>query len=201
MSIKYEIHSLPNAQGSGKEQLFARIFELPCMTPDELASRIQASSSLTKGDVQAALSALSEIMEQCLAAGNRFYLPSIGYFSLSVELDKPEERPVEKVRGNHLRVRSINFRPDASLLRKVRGKAQFEKAPFSSKSRKYSEEDLLAKLKAYLAVHFCINRRGMEAEFGLRQSAALKWLKHFTETGVLRKAGARNSPVYFLNNL
>lgn len=35
--------------------------------------------------------------------------------------------------------------------------------------------------------------------FGLRQSAALKCLKHFTEIGILKKEGARNSPVYFLN--
>ncbi len=201
MAIKYEIQSLPNAQGRGKERPFARIFDLPCMTAAQLETYIQDSCSLTKGDVKAVLSALREVMAWKLADGNRFYLPSIGYFSLSAELDMPEGTPVEKVRGNHIRVRNINFRPSVSLLREVKGKVRFERASFSSKSRTYTEEELLAKLKAYLAVHHCINRRGMEMEFGLRQCTALRWLKRFTDMGVLRKEGARNSPVYFLNNL
>ena len=31
----------------------------------------------------------------------------------------------------------------------------------------------------------------METQFGLRQNIALKWLKQFTEIGVLRKEGER----------
>lgn len=36
-------------------------------------------------------------------------------------------------------------------------------------------------------------------EFKLRETAALKWLRHFTETGVLIKDGTSNAPVYLLN--
>ena len=32
----------------------------------------------------------------------------------------------------------------------------------------------------------------------LRQQTALKWLKHFTEKGLLVKEGARNAHIYFL---
>lgn len=105
MSIKYEIHSIKNSKGTGKEQEFVRIFE----------------------------------------------------------------------------------------------NAKFERAKFSSKSRQYTEEELLAKIKEYLTANNCITRRDLELNFGLRQSAALKCLKHFTEIGILKKEGARNSPVYFLN--
>lgn len=38
----------------------------------------------------------------------------------------------------------------------------------------------------------------MEYHFSLRQQTALKWLKHFTEKGLLVKKGARNAPLYFL---
>lgn len=34
--------------------------------------------------------------------------------------------------------------------------------------------------------------------FSLRQQTALKWLKHFTEKGLLVKEGAINAPIYFL---
>ena len=40
----------------------------------------------------------------------------------------------------------------------------------------------------------------METLFGLRKNAALGWLKHFTEIGILRKKGTINAPVYFWNS-
>lgn len=198
MSIKYEIHSIKNSQGTGEERNFARIFEHEPMTAKQLKSQIQASCSLTEGDIEATLSALRDHMIYELSHGNRFYIPSIGYFSLSVDLNMPEDKPIEKVRGDYISVRNIKFRPDATMLQEVKNNVSFERATFSSKSNKYTEDVLLAKIREYLSTNHCINRRDMERLFGLRQSAALRWLKHFTEIGVLKKEGARNSPVYFM---
>ena len=199
MSIKYEIHSIKNSKGSGKEQEFVRIFDNPPQTDQQLEGHIQDNCSLTKGDVQAALMTLRDCMIHELSCGNRFHIPEIGYFSLAVDLDIPEDKPAEKVRGDYISVRNIKFRPDAELLNEVKTNVRFERAKFSSKSRQYTEEELLEKIKEYLAANNCITRRDLERNFGLRQSAALKCLKHFTETGMLKKEGARNSPVYFLN--
>lgn len=199
MSIKYEIQSIKNSQGTGKEQHFVRIFEDAPMSAQQLESHIQSSCSLTKGDVEATLSALRECMIHDLSHGHRFYIPSIGYFSLSVDLDMPEGKSADKVRADHISVRNIKFRPDASMLQEVKMNTRFERAKFSTKSKEHTEEMMLENIKAYLATNTCINRRAMEIHFGLRQNAALKWLKHFTEIGVLKKEGARNSPVYFMN--
>ncbi len=199
MSIKYEIQSIKNSQGRGKELYFARIFDGAPMTARQLKESIQSSCSLTKGDVEAALSALREYMVRELSQGNRFYIPSIGYFSLSVDLDLPEGLPVAKARANHIGVRNIKFRPDASLLKEVKAGVGFERANFSTVSKKYTEEKVLEKIREYLSTNGYINRRAMESLLGLRQNAALKWLRHFTETGVLKKGGASNSPVYSLN--
>lgn len=199
MSIKYEIHSIKNSQGTGEERSFARIFEHEPMTAKQLKSHIQASCSLTEGDIEATLSALRDNMIHELSHGRRFYIPSIGYFSLSVDLDVPDDKTIDKVRADYISVRNIKFRPDASMLHEVKSNVRFERADFSSKSCQYTEEEMLEKIRTFLSVCHCINRRDMELHFGLRQSAALKWLKHFTEAGVLKKEGARNSPVYFLN--
>lgn len=103
MSIKYEIHSIKNSLGTGKEQHFVRIFEDAPMSAQQLESHIQSSCSLTKGDVEATLSALRECMIHDLSHGHRFYIPSIGYFSLSVDLDMPEGKSADKVRADHIR--------------------------------------------------------------------------------------------------
>lgn len=92
-----------------------------------------------------------------------------------------------------------SFALTQKLLNEVKRNARFERAKFSSKSSQYTEEELLAKIKEYLTANNCITRRDLQQNFGLRQSAALKCLKHFTEIGILKKEGARNSPVYFLN--
>lgn len=199
MSIKYEIQSIKNSQDTGVERYFARIFDGAPMTARQLKESIQSSCSLTKGDVEAALSALREYMVSELSQGNRFYIPSIGYFSLSVDLDLPEGVSAAKARANHIGVRNIKFRPDASLLKEVKAGVGFERANFSTKSKKYTEEQMLEKIKEYLSTNSYINRRAMESLLGLRQNAALHWLRHFTEIGVLKKGGASNSPVYSLN--
>lgn len=202
MRIKYEIHSIKNSKGTGEEQEFVRIFEYPPQTDRQLESHIQNNCSLTKGDVQATLMTLRDCMIHELSHGNRFHIPEIGYFSLAVDLDMPDDKPMEKVRGDYISVRNIKFRPDAELLKEVKRNARFERAKFSSKTRQYTEEELLARIKEYLAVNKCITRRDLELNFGLRQSAALKCLKHFTEIGILKKKGEKFASVFFeqINN-
>ena len=198
MSIKYEIRSIQNAQGTGKERHYAHIYEQPAMTPQQLASRIQDSCSLTKSDVEGTVSALREAMIRELEQGHRFYIPKIGYFSLSVGLEIPDGKPIDKVRGDDIKVRNINFQPEASMLQEIKSHSRFEHAEFSTLSKKQSEESLLKKITVFLSKNKCLTRRDMELEFGLRRSTAYKWLKHFTETGVLKKKGTLSSPVYFL---
>lgn len=198
MAIKYEIQKLKNAQGKGDERRFVRIYEQEPMTADELQTQIQDNCSLTKSDVVATLKALSELMKQELASGRRFYLPDIGYFKLSVDLSMSENTLTDKIRADNISVRNIKFRPNSVMLRHVKTKARFERSCSATISRQYTEEELQTRLRAYLNTHACLTRRDLERDFGLRQGMALKWLRHFTETGILRKEGVRTAPVYFL---
>ena len=199
MSIKYEIRTIENSEGSGEVRHFARIIDTPHMTPDHFERHIQETCSVTKGDIEAVLSAVRDSMVNELLRGNRFYLPYIGYFSLSVDLDMPEGKPIDKVRADYINVRHIRFQPEKTMLQEVKNGARFERATSSSVSKRYEEDDLQERLMAYLSEHTYVNRRVMERLFSLRESTALRWLKHFTETGLLKKEGAKNAPMYFLN--
>ncbi len=197
MNIKYEIHAIKNAAGEGKEHPYVRLLEQEPMRDNALERSIQNDSSLTAADVRAALMTIREYMISELSQGSRFHIPEIGYFSLSVALDIPEGKPVEKVRSDYLSVRGINFRPDVSLLAEVKRNARFEKATASVKSAVYTEDELEEKVRAYVAEHKYITRHVMEHTFHLRTSAARKWLALFVEKGLLRKEGPRTSPLYF----
>ena len=197
MNIKYEIHAIKNAAGEGKEHQYVRLLDHEPMSDDALERNIQNESSLTAADVRSALMTVREYLISELSQGSRFHIPEIGYFSLSVALDIPSDKPVEKVRADYLSVRGINFRPEASLLAEVKRNAHFEKATNSVKSAVYTEAELEAKVRAYVAEHKFITRRDMEHTFHLRTSAARKWLTLFLEKGLLRKEGPRTSPIYF----
>lgn len=97
MSIKYEIHGIKNAKGEGKEQKYVHLFAHEPQSDHALEDDIQASCSLTKADVRAAFSALRDHMARALASGSRFHFPGVGYFSLSVGLDAPDDLPSDKI--------------------------------------------------------------------------------------------------------
>lgn len=198
MSINYEIHTLSNSQGTGAERHFARIFEGSPMTAQQLEHLIQDNSTLKKGDIEATLSELREQMVRELSQGHRFYIPNVGYFSLSVKLDA-DGKAVEKVSGKDLHLHNINFRPEASLLQEVGSKVRFRRARLTSKSVVYEEKQLLSLLMDYLSANHFITCRTMQRQFRLRETAARKWLKRFVEHGVIRREGARNAPVYIFS--
>lgn len=165
------------------------------MTAQQLEHLIQDNSTLKKGDIEATLSELRELMVRELSQGHRFYIPNVGYFSLSVKLDA-DGKAVEKVSGGDLRLHNINFRPEASLLQEVGSKVRFRRARLTSKSVVYEEKQLLSLLMDYLSANHFITCRTMQRQFRLRETAARKWLKRFVEQGVIRREGARNAPVY-----
>ena len=196
MSIKYEIHGIKNAKGEGKEQKYVHLFAREPQSDHALEEAIQANCSLTKADVRAAFSALRDYMARALASGSRFHLPGVGYFSLSVGLDAPDDLPADKMRADYIRLRNIRFRPERSLLSEVGSGVSFERAAFSSRSRQYTEQELLSLLRHYFATHTCLTRRELQRVAGLSDSTAKKWLQRLTATGVLQKDGASNAPVY-----
>lgn len=198
MNIKYEIHSIKNSNGKGEERHYAHLHEGTAMNADQLESHIEESCSLTKSDMKATLSALRAAMIRELSQGKRFHLPSIGSFSLSVDLNLPEGKPIEKMRGDYISVRNLNFRPDTSMLREIKNNARFERADVSTQSNHYTEEYILKRMKDFFTTHAYITRRDIESLFGFRRSYATKWLKHFRESGVLKQSGPVNSAVYLL---
>ena len=89
-----------------------------------------------------------------------------------------------------------NDEPASVLFGEVGSGVSFERAAFSSRSRQYTEQELLSLLRHYFATHTCLARRILQRVAGLSDSTAKKWLQHLTATGVLQKDGASNAPVY-----
>jgi predicted histone-like DNA-binding protein len=196
MNVKFDIHAIGNAKGEGGEQKFVKPILRDAMTRKQLVEAISHSSTLTESDLLAAFSAVSHYMAEELGNGHRFYLPGVGYFSLQAGLTKMKDW--SKVKGNHVYVNGLSFRPESELLAKVRSKVTFERLEGTTCSQQYTEEEMVKKVMEYLSEHKIINRKIMEIEFHLRCNTARKWLAELVELGVLEKDGARSAPVYYL---
>ena len=199
MDLKYDIYNISNVAGSGEQRKYVRLKQQKAMTANELEATIQNRCSLTKGDVAAVLTELRDIAVQEFAMGRRFYIPEIGYFSLSVGLDMPEENPDKKITGNEVRLRGINFRPEASFLQEVsKNIHHVVRSEYTSQSKKYDEEKLWAKLQEYFQTNRYITIPLMRDLFGLSRHMAQKWIDHFIQEGRMIKDGTPHAPIYFI---
>ncbi len=198
MELKYDVYTINNATGSGEERNYVKVLQHEPMTARQLQEKIQQRCSLTKGDVAAVLSELHDILVEEFQMGCRFYIPEIGYFSMSASLEMPEDKPDKKITGKEVRITGINFRPEAGLLQEVQRGVSFVRSRYSRRSTQYTEEKLLAKIKEYLQDNRYITCRELRILFGLTQYTAQKWLNHFCEQGVMVKDGTARSPLFFL---
>ena len=149
MELKYDIYMLNNAQGTGEKRQYVRIVQHEPMTEKQLQEKIQNRCSLTKGDVAAVLAELHDLMVEEFSMGRRFYIPEIGYFSMSASLEMPEENPDKKITGKEVRITGINFRPEGKLMEEVQRNVYFVRSRYSNQSTKYSEEKLFRRWTYY----------------------------------------------------
>ena len=198
MELKYDIYTLNNAQGIGEKRQYVRLVQHEPLTAKELQEKIETRCSLTKGDVAAVLSELHDICVEEFSMGRRFYIPEIGYFSMSASLDMPKDNPDKKITGMEVSITGINFRPEAKLLEQVQRNTHFVRSKYTSQSTQYTEEKLLAKIKEYLQENRYITTRILRILFGLTPYMVQKWLTHFCEKGIMVKEGTQHAPIYFL---
>ena len=198
MELKYDIYTLNNAQGTGEKRQYVRIMQHEPMTEQQLKEKIQNRCSLTKGDVASVLAELHDLLVEEFSMGRRFYIPEIGYFSMSASIEMPEENPDKKVTGKEVRITGINFRPEEKLMKEVLRNVHFVRSRYSNQSTKYSEEKMLEKIKEYLQENRYITTRIMRILFGLTPYMAQKWLTHFCEKDILVKDGTPHATIYFL---
>ena len=174
MELKYDIYMLNNAQGTGEKRQYIRIVQHEPMTEKQLQEKIQSRCSLTKGDVAAVLAELHDLMVEEFSLGRRFYIPEIGYFSMSASLEMPEENPDKKITGKEVRITGINFRPEGKLMEEVQRNVHFVRSRYSNQSTKYSEEKMLENIKEYLQKNRYITTRILRILFGLTPYMAQK---------------------------
>lgn len=199
MNVNYDIYIINNASGQNKTRKYVQLKQADPMTETELQKTIQSHCSLTKGDVAAVLTELHDIVIREFAMGRRVYIPGLGYFSMSAEIDALNKNSEKKITGKEIRLRRINFRPEKGIMSELKRSVCFVRTKRSSKSNEYTENQILVRMEEYLHKNRFITCSIMRRMFGLTQYTAQKWLNLFVEKNVIQKDGTRRFPIYFLN--
>lgn len=200
MDLKYDVYTITNAEGSGEERKYVRLKQHEAMTASELEATIQQRCTLTKGDVAAVFTELHDIVVSEFSMGRRVYVPKLGYFSLAVNLEVPEDNPDKKITGKEVRLRGINFRPEAGLLQEIDRNVHFIRSEYTGRSNVFTEKKLWTVLQEFLQENSYLTISLMRMKFGLSRHMAQKWIDHFIDKGLLVKDGSPRSPIYFLNS-
>ena len=200
MDLKYDVYTITNAEGSGEERKYVRLKQHEAMTASELEATIQQRCTLTKGDVAGLFKELHDIVVSEFSMGRRVYVPELGYFSLAVNLEMPEDNPDKKITGKEVRLRGINFRPETGLLREIERNIHFVRSEYTGRSNSFTEEKLWTVLQQFFQENRYLTISLMRMKFGLSRHMAQKWIDHFIDKGLLVKDGTPRSPIYFLND-
>ena len=200
MDLKYDVYTITNAEGSGEERKYVRLKQHEAMTASELEATIQQRCTLTKGDVAAVFTELHDIVVSEFSMGRRVYVPKLGYFSLAVNLEVPEDNPDKKITGKKVRLRGINFRPEAGLLQEIDRNVHFIRSEYTGRSNVFTEKKLWTVLQEFFQENRYLTISLMRMKFGLSRHMAQKWIDHFIDKGLLVKDGSPRSPIYFLND-
>ena len=168
MSVNYDLYETPNPDKEGEVlPLHARVVLKGSYTAEEIADQVVAFQHMPHAQVVGIIEAISKELRHLLLKGFSVELGDIGYFTLSLSVDKEVTKPKA--------LRS----PSVSLKKDIESELVLQRyhSPFRVKNP-------------------CINRQDYASLVGKTKTQALKDINTFIGQGILRKYGTGRSVVY-----
>lgn len=194
MTVRYDFYKNPSPKGNKQQVRYhARVVPYGTTDSEALAKRIHDRCTVTPADVKAVLSSLSDVIVEELQSGNRVYIEGLGYLQLTLEC--PLVQSVKEVRAESIRFKSVAFRPEADLKKRL-CVTRFERAPFKSHSKELSLDHVEKMLVSYFVSHPYLTRRTFQGFCGYTRSTANRRLKELREAGKLSCVGTARTSLY-----
>ena len=180
MAVQYDFYKNPSPkENEGQTCYHARVVPYGTTDTVALAERIHSRCTVTPADVKAVLTSLSDVVIDELKAGNRVHIDGLGY--LQITLECPTVQSPKEVRAESIRFKSIAFRPEAELKKRL-CTTKFER--------------ISAMLASFFATHTYMSRSDFQSLCGYTRPTANRRLKELRESGKLQIVGTRRSSLY-----
>ncbi len=197
MAIHYDFYKTTGHYADEKNPWHVRIVRNGKTETDEMMERIEKNTALTVADLKGALDAFVSQIAENLEDGRTVHIDGLGHFSLSID-GEVQETEDGKLRLKHAAVRSVNFRPEPSLLRRLSSATFTSKDHLGRHSAALDEAELPATLAALCEKKGYFNTRDFRKAFDLTHTTAQRRLQSLCAACVLENIG---SPRYALYRL
>ncbi len=197
MSVNYDLYETPDLAKSGEEQpLHARVVLKGSYTAEEFVEQVTVFQHMPHAQVVGVIEAISKELRHLLLKGFSVELGDIGYFSLSLSVDKKVMDPKD-LRSPSVSLKDINFRVNRQFKKDIESEIELQRyhSPFRVKNP-LDRERCLQRLEKFLEDHPCINRQDYAMLVGKTEIQALQDINAFIKDGVLKKYGSGRSVVY-----
>ena len=197
MSVNYDLYETPDLAKSGEEQpLHARVVLKGSYTAEEFVEQVTVFQHMPHAQVVGVIEAISKELRHLLLKGFSVELGDIGYFSLSLSVDKKVMDPKD-LRSPSVSLKDINFRVNRQFKKDIESEIELQRyhSPFRVKNP-LDRERCLQRLEKFLEDHPCINRQDYAMLVGKTKIQALQDINAFIKDGVLKTYGSRRSVVY-----
>ena len=116
MSVNYDLYETPDLAKSGEEQpLHARVVLKGSYTAEEFVEQVTAFQHMPHAQVVGIIEAISKELRHLLLKGFSVELGDIGYFTLSLSVDKKVMESKE-LRSPSVSLKDVNFRVNLNPL-------------------------------------------------------------------------------------
>ena len=196
MSVNYDLYETPDLAKSGEEQpLHARVVLKGSYTAEEFVEQVTVFQHMPHAQVVGVIEAISKELRHLLLKGFSVELGDIGYFSLSLSVDKKVMDPKD-LRSPSVSLKDINFRVNRQFKKDIESEIELQRyhSPFRVKNP-LDRERCLQRLEKFLEDHPCINRQDYAMLVGKTKIQALQDINAFIKDGVLKKYGSGRSVV------
>ncbi|WP_455614102.1 HU family DNA-binding protein [Bacteroides congonensis] len=197
MSVNYDLYETPNPDKNGEElPLHARVVLKGSYTAEEFVEQVTMLQHMPHAQVVGVIEAISKELRHLLLKGFSVELGDIGYFTLSLSVDK-KIMDANNLRSPSVSLKDINFRVNRQFRKDIESELNLQRyhSPFRVKNP-LPEKKCLQRLEKFLEEHPCINRQDYAQLVGKTKTQALQDINAFIEQGILKKYGVGRSVVY-----
>ena len=194
-TIEYDFQENPSkAIDQNGSACHIRIQNSQTITLEEIADRLQRTSTVTGVDFAAVMTGLEDVIIDELSQGNSVSLDGICRLE-PILGTKDKCKGTEK--GNEVLLKSVRIRPAKSLVERVETNLSPCTRVHVKRSPKLSEGELCDWLSVYFKSNSFIRRVVLEQELGFTRSLACKLLHQLVKEGKLLHPGPTNDSLYY----
>ena len=184
----YILKEMPDMRNTGKRTVYTKMETYSQKTLDDLVKYIrQSGTPYDPGTIKGVVSVLADAAVTWLSNGHTVKIDGLGTFSLSLNFDDKKGNELkdnrDKMGYRHVKVKSLNFRPDEEIMRKLRDETELSRVEgdvVQVTKERYTKEERLVRAINHIEQHGFITLTEYANMNGLSRTVASRELKAFT---------------------